>query len=389
MQYNRRHVFAAACLGMLLFGIVSTTLGTILPSVLERFDVGKAQGGSVFVILSVGILIGSLVFGPVADRYGFKGLLISCAVCILIGIEAIAFAPSFDLLRGAILLVAIGGGVINGGTNALVSDISPDDRSAGLSYLGVFFGVGAAGIPFILGFLLDHFSYSSLIAGVGFPVAAVLAFFLFVQFPEPKQPQGLPIAQGMQMIRDPAVLILGALLFLQSGMEMTTGGWTASFFHEELGFRAGRSVFFLSLFWLALMISRIAMGRLLRRHRPAKLMRVFVLVALAGSLMMVFSESIWLAGPGIFLMGFGLAAGFPVALGFAGDLYPTLSGTAFSLLFVISLIGGSMMSYLTGVLGEGIGLRSAFTIIPITLVVQIAVLQLARRRMDQSAPPGR
>lgn len=382
MHYNRRHVFAAACLGMLLFGIVSTTLGTILPSVLERFAVGKAQAGSVFVLLSFGILLGSFVFGPVADHYGFKGLLIACAACILVGIEAVAFAPTFNLLCGAVLMVGFGGGVINGGTNALVADIFPDDRSVGLSYLGVFFGIGAFGIPFVLGFLLDYFSYSMLIAAVGVPVAAVLAYFLFVTFPDPKQPHGLPLAHALQMLRDPSLLILGALLFLQSGIEMTTGGWASSFFHEELGFRAGPSVFFLSLFWLALTLARVAMGRLLRRYRPARLMRAFVLIALAGALMMVLSDSVWLAGPGIFLTGFGLAAGFPVALGFAGDLYPSLSGTAFGLLFVISLIGGSTLPFVTGVLSEDVGLRGAFILIPIALVLQIGMLQVARRRMD-------
>jgi len=35
-MYNRRLVFWAACLGMLMFGIVMTTLGAILPSVLDK-----------------------------------------------------------------------------------------------------------------------------------------------------------------------------------------------------------------------------------------------------------------------------------------------------------------------------------------------------------------
>lgn len=383
MQYNRRQVFAAACLGMLLYGVVSTTLGTILPSILQRFDVDKAQGGSAFVILSVGILFGSIIFGPVADRYGFKGLLIASAGCIVVGIEAVAFAPNFGLLLGAVLFVGFGGGVINGGTNALVSDISPDDRSVGLSYLGAFFGIGAAGIPFVLGFLLDYFTYTALIAAIGLPVAAVLVFFLFVRFPEPKQPHGLPIAQGLQILRDPALLILGLLLFLQAGVEMTAGGWTSTFFHEELGFRAGRSVFFLSLFWMGLTISRLVMGRFLLGHRPARVMRIWVVIALTGSLMMIVPDSVWFAGPGVFLMGFGLAAGFPVALGFAGDLYPTLSGTAFSVLFVICFIGASFMSYITGVLGDGVGLRAALVVIPIALILQIATLRAARRTMDR------
>ena len=36
---NRRTLFAIACLGMLSFGIVLTTLGAVLPSVIERFGI--------------------------------------------------------------------------------------------------------------------------------------------------------------------------------------------------------------------------------------------------------------------------------------------------------------------------------------------------------------
>lgn len=150
--YNRKHVFAAACLGMLVFGIVMTVLGSILPSLIDRFAVDKAAAGSSITLLSVGILAGSLVFGPLVDRYGFKGMLTACSLLVFLGLEALAFAPSFDLLRAAVFFVGFGGGVINGGTNALVSDISEEGRSAGLSLLGVFFGLGASAFRFCLAF---------------------------------------------------------------------------------------------------------------------------------------------------------------------------------------------------------------------------------------------
>ena len=43
-------------------------------------------------------------------------------------LEGIAFAPSLGFLRGAILLLGFGGGLMNGGTNALVADISERDK---------------------------------------------------------------------------------------------------------------------------------------------------------------------------------------------------------------------------------------------------------------------
>jgi MFS transporter, FHS family, glucose/mannose:H+ symporter len=99
MMYNRRLVFIAACLGMLVFGIVLTTLGSILPSLIERFGMDKSSAGSLFFLMSMGILAGSVVFGPIADRYGYKALLLGSLALILVGLEVIAFAPSLGMLR--------------------------------------------------------------------------------------------------------------------------------------------------------------------------------------------------------------------------------------------------------------------------------------------------
>lgn len=380
-KYNRKHVFAAACLGMLVFGIVMTVLGSILPSLIERFAVDKAAAGSSITLMSIGILIGSLVFGPIVDRYGFKGMLTACTFLVLLGLEGLAFAPSFDLLRAAVFFVGFGGGVINGGTNALVSDISEDGRSADLSLLGVFFGLGAFGVPFSLGFLLETFSYSILTAAIGGPVLCALVYFAGVRFPLPKQPQGFPIARGAALARDPALVWIGALLFLQSGVEITTGGWTTTFFEEEIGVDPGAAAFALSLFWIGMTAARLVLGSVLKRHNPARVLRICIGIALAGSILMLASQSAWLAYPGIFLTGVGLAASFPVGLGYAGDLYPLISGTAFSILLVMALTGGSLLPYAAGVLGGVFGLRAAFLMTPIALLVMLVVLSLALRHI--------
>ena len=42
---SRGAQFLCACLGMLAFGIVLTTLGAVLPSLIERFSLDKAAAG--------------------------------------------------------------------------------------------------------------------------------------------------------------------------------------------------------------------------------------------------------------------------------------------------------------------------------------------------------
>src|SRR4029079_2085264 len=130
---SRRAAVVCACLGMLTFGIVLTILGAVLPTIVERFGIDKAQAGSLFLLMTLGILAGSLVFGPMVDRYGYKGMLALAIVLTGAGLEGIAFAPTISLLRVAIALIGFGGGIVNGATNALVADISEEGKGASLN----------------------------------------------------------------------------------------------------------------------------------------------------------------------------------------------------------------------------------------------------------------
>ena len=129
-------------MAMLLFGIVLISLGSVLPHLREQFNLSDISTGSLLSILPFGLLIGSLVFGPVVDRYGYRILLLACSLLILIGLEGIALTSQMWILRLSIFLIGFGGGAINGGANALAADTAEGDRGARLSFLGVFFGIG-------------------------------------------------------------------------------------------------------------------------------------------------------------------------------------------------------------------------------------------------------
>ncbi|MBC8490940.1 MAG: MFS transporter, partial [Candidatus Marinimicrobia bacterium] len=131
-MYNKQRVFWAACIGMLLFGIVMISLGTINTFLAAKLALDELTIASLAALLPFGILIGSLVFGPIVDRYGYKIVLISCALLILIAIEGIAFASNFFFIQLSFFLIGFGGGAINGSTNALVADISAENKGARL-----------------------------------------------------------------------------------------------------------------------------------------------------------------------------------------------------------------------------------------------------------------
>ena len=380
MKTNRA-LFACACLGMLTFGIVLTTLGAVLPSVIERFGIDKAQAGSLFLLMTFGILAGSLVFGPMVDRYGYKGMLLLATALIALGLEGIAYASSLGFLRIAIAMIGFGGGIVNGGTNALVADISAEERGANLNLLGVFFGIGAVGVPFVLATLSSQFEHATLIAAVGAMVLIPFLLIAVTPFPAPKQIQGFPIAAAGKIARDPLLLLMGFMLFLESGMEITVGGWTSTFVNEELALDSHRALIVLSLYWLGMMLARLALGTVLRNVSPVKAMYTCIVFGLVGAFALLTTENAHIAGVSVFMLGIGFAATFPTVLGFVGGRYAELSGTAFSLVIAMALCGGMLLPWLAGVLGGVYGMRGSFVIVPVALATLAILLVFLSRRL--------
>lgn len=378
---SRRALFACACVGMLTFGIVLTILGAVLPNVIERFGIDKAQAGSLFLLMTFGILAGSLVFGPMVDRYGYKGMLLLGIGLILTGLEGMAFAPSMPILRVTIALIGFGGGIVNGGTNALVADISTEGKAAGLNLLGVFFGIGAVGVPFILATFGGRYENSTIVAGVG---ALVLIPFLFIAsnpFPAPKHPQGFPIAAAGRLMRDPLLLLMGLMLFLESGMEIMVGGWTSTFVNEVLAVTARTALIVLSLYWLGMMLARLALGTFLRKVQGTRVLYVCISIGILAAFVLVMTGNLLIACLGVFFLGVGFAATVPTILGFVGDRYAELSGTAFSLVIAMALCGGMLLPWLAGVVGDSYGMRASFVIVPVALVILGTLLSILSRSL--------
>ena len=382
---SRRAVFACACLGMLAFGIVLTILGAVLPSVIERFGIDKAEAGSLFLLMTFAILAASLVFGPMVDRYGYKGMLLFATVLIAAGLEGIAFAGSLNVLLLAIVLIGFGGGIVNGGSNALVADISSEGKGANLNLLGVFFGIGAVGVPFVLATLGEDFAHSTLIAAAGSLVLIPFLLIAVTEFPAPKQPQGFPIAAAGKLTRDPLLLMMGFMLFLESGMEIMVGGWTSTFVKEELAVPERRALVILSLYWLGMMLARLIIGTVLRGAHEVRTVLACIAIGFTAAIVLLNTRNPAVAALCVFMLGVGFAPTFPVVLGFVGERYAALSGTAFSLAIAMALVGGMLLPWLAGVIGAAHGMRASFVIVPVALLLLAVLLVILSRVLRTDA----
>src|SRR3954470_10714003 len=186
-SYRPNQVFAAACLGMLLFGIVFLSLGSVNNMLAERFALDDRSIGTLTALLPFGILAGSIIFGPIVDRFGYRWMLVGSALLVGGALEGIALARKMELVQLFVFAIGFGGGILNGATNALAADVSEGERGAKLSLLGVFFGIGALTMPGTIAVLSHRFAMSTIVAAIGAVVLAPAAYCLMIEFPPPKQ----------------------------------------------------------------------------------------------------------------------------------------------------------------------------------------------------------
>ena len=330
--------------------------------------------------VALGVLLGSLLFGPSVDRLGYRMPLAAASALVALGIETIAFAPTLTLVRLGVAFIGLGGGVLNVATNGVVADTADSGKAANLSLLGVFFGIGAVGVPFTLGALGNLASQQSVLAIVGALAALSAIATVLTGFPKPKQPQSFPLGKALALVREAPLLLFGLMLFLQSGMEITVGGWTSTFAREVLALSGRAALFFLSLYWLGTMLARLVLGSLLKTIAPRRVLAASLALAFFGVLLLITAHATTVAAAGVFLVGAGFAAVFPVVLGWLGERYQALSGTAFSIALVMALTGGMILPYTTGVIGERYGMRASLLVVPAALVLSATLLTVVSLR---------
>jgi FHS family glucose/mannose:H+ symporter-like MFS transporter len=377
---------ASACAGMFVFGVVMAILGAILPTLFDTIRLDKAQAGNLFLFMNFGMLTMSLLFGPIVDRFGFRLFLSASALAVAGSFFFLAGATTYPGVIAAAVLLGLGGGGLNGGTNALASDIHPDRRGAALNALGIFFGFGALTMPFLVGSFLELVGLARLLVVAGLFGLVPFMLFALSRFPEPKHRQGFPLAQAASVIRSPLLWLCSALLFFQSGNEFTVGGWITSFLEEVSGLTSRTSSFLLAAYWGAIMLGRLLSTRVVDRVGKPRLVLASAMVAWCAAILVAW-RPISGAGPvGTILLGLGFAAIFPTTLAVIGEAFPRFSGTAFSVLFVIALAGGMTAPWMTGILAQSHGMARAM-LVPVVnctmiVAIQLIIIVTSRRSAD-------
>lgn len=345
---------------MLLDGYDAQAIGYVAPSIVQAWHVSRASLTPVFVAGLVGLMLGALAFGPVADRIGRRPVLLACVLAFGIASLATATADSVRSLVAFRFLTGLGLGGAMPNAIALTTEYGPRRTRhtavmlmfCGFSLGAALGGVAAAGLiahvgwkaVFVVGgavplaalallvpLLPESIRYLVVRGDRGDRVAALLARIDPAARPDPasaftveeRAPGGLAVKRLFTEGRARFTLLVWVLFFMSLLDLYLLTSWLPTIIHDA-GVAVRSAVLITTLFQVGGMIGALVLGRLFDRYAP------FFSLALtyvgAGAFVLLIGAvgtSAALLAATVFGAGFCVVGGQIGANALTADSYPT------------------------------------------------------------------
>src|SRR4051812_18297389 len=205
---------------LLIISLDNTILNVALPTIREDLGAGSSQLQWIvdsYLLVFAGLL---LVAGTLGDRFGRRRMLFGGLVLFGAGSVWAAMAGSANELIAARAFMGIGGAAIMPTTLSILTNIFPaDERPKAIAAWASVAGLGVALGPTTGGFLIEHFSWSSVFL-VNLPVvvaALIGGAWLIPDSKDPEEPRLDLVGAGL------SVAGLGAIVW--GLIEAPERGW--------------------------------------------------------------------------------------------------------------------------------------------------------------------
>lgn len=296
-------------------GLPDPLLGSAWPVMHEALGVSTSFAGIISMVIAGGTIVSSLLSDRLTRRFG-AGLVTAVSVAMTaVALFGFSVSGSVVLLLLWAIPYGLGAGAVD---SALNNYVALHYSARHMSWLHCFWGVGTSISPYIMGFCLSHnlgwqMGYRS-VSVLQVALTVVLFFSLPLWKKRTNGPDGEEAGaaalglSGALKIRGVKYVLLA--FFGYCALESTTGLWASSYLVEFRGVDVDVAARFASLFYLGITFGRFVNGFVADKLGDRTLIRVGLLVILAG-ILLVLTPITAAALVGLVVIGVGCAPVYP------------------------------------------------------------------------------
>lgn len=200
---------AGAALGGLLFGFDTAVISGATSALQSRFALSDSALGFTVASALIGTVIGSLIAGAPADRFGRKPMLLTVAIAYVVSSLGSGLAPSWEALIAFRFLGGFAIGAASVVTPIYIAEVSPAEfrgRLVALNQLNIVLGI-------VLAFLSNYIIASMVPADTAWRwmfgiVTVPSVLFLIVTLVLPESPRFL-VVKGRDALARAVMIRLG------------------------------------------------------------------------------------------------------------------------------------------------------------------------------------
>jgi fucose permease len=178
--------------------------------------------------------------------------------------------------------------------------------------------------------------------------------------------------------------LIAFFLFFQSSFEGIINNWTTTYLIKQLSIQQSYALYALSSFVAGMTLMRLLIGSVFRSVSVTKILITSFGLTILGLILFKTGNSFNVAVTGLVFLGSGLAGGFPLMLGFVGSRYSELSGTAFSFVLVIALVGNMLINYGMGIIAQNFGIHHLTTVAFIETIIMIFLCLIILKKIKDT-----
>jgi len=379
-------LYAVACAGMFVFGMMLGLPGTVLgqSETVAQFGLTLADRGLLIATLFAGLLVGSFLSGALVDSLGQRLALVVSSLLVAVALPLLASASNAAVASSVLFALGAAAASTNTASNAISSELFPDQRARRMNGIAIMVGLGGLTMPTATVLASELVTWRAVVVGGGVLSAVVAALAVSsreaVSRHDPGAASGRTSTSAAlrQFARQPGFTWFLLLILLAGANEASMAGWTSTFVIAS-GFSASQATAVLSSHWLGLILSRASFSSRVDQAKAVAVERSAALSALA-VLVLVVSGSPSLALIGPFVVGMCMALVMPTSLALAGERIRGNPGALFGVLLTVAQVGGIVLPASIGLVAEQTSVRLGLSL----LVVSFGAITLIVRRVTRN-----